>query len=299
MDVSVIMVNYNTREMTAAAIDSVFEKTTGVDFEVILVDNASTDGSREQFANDSRIKYFYLEENIGFGQANNYGVKNGASGKYVFFLNTDTLLISNIIKVFFDYISSNENIGILGCNLLNASKEPAYSFSRLFPGIVSDINLLTNGLLNKFLFNRNTNFNYSRNPVKVAYISGADLFIEKQLFTEIDGFSANYFMYYEETDLCLQSRKQGKKAINLPYAAIIHLEGGSQKCINRDSLINKEKRSIVSRATFFKRNHSPIYRFIEKGLYCTYLLLCGIKYRDYNRFRILRQEYCRQLKIHV
>lgn len=86
MDVSIIIVNYNTCRMTAECIDSVFEKTHGIDFEIILVDNASTDGSREHFAGDSRITYIYNDENLGFGRANNAGIER-ARGRYVFLLN--------------------------------------------------------------------------------------------------------------------------------------------------------------------------------------------------------------------
>ena len=89
MDVSIIIVNYNTCQMTKECIDSVFERTFGLDFEIILVDNGSTDGSKSQFEKDSRITYVYSEFNLGFGCANNLGYKF-AKGDYVFLLNSDT-----------------------------------------------------------------------------------------------------------------------------------------------------------------------------------------------------------------
>ena len=90
MDVSIIIVNYNTKDLTSQCIDSIYEKTQGVRFEIILVDNASTDGSKEVFEKDTRITYIYSDENLGFGRANNLGAKV-AKGKYLFLLNSDTI----------------------------------------------------------------------------------------------------------------------------------------------------------------------------------------------------------------
>ena len=112
MDVSVIIVNYNTKKLTKNCIDSIFQNTKDVKFEVILVDNASTDGSKEFFEQDNRIKYIYSTTNLGFGKANNLGYKE-ASGKYLFLLNSDTLLLNNAIDLFYVIAEkdTNKNIG--------------------------------------------------------------------------------------------------------------------------------------------------------------------------------------------
>ena len=104
MDVSIIIVNYNTKELTAACINSIFQYTEGVEFEVILVDNASTDGSREFFRKDTRIILIESEINLGFGRANNLGYEY-SHGKYVFLLNSDTYLLNNAVKIFYDRMS--------------------------------------------------------------------------------------------------------------------------------------------------------------------------------------------------
>ena len=101
MDVSIIIVNYNTRQLTSNCIESIFKYTNGVSFEVILVDNASTDGSIDFFTNDERIIFISSKENLGFGRANNLGYKV-AKGRYIFLLNSDTLLLNNAIKIFCD-----------------------------------------------------------------------------------------------------------------------------------------------------------------------------------------------------
>ncbi|MDR2202246.1 MAG: glycosyltransferase, partial [Clostridiales bacterium] len=100
IDVSVIFVNYNTKDMTINAINSVFEKTEGVSFEVIVVDNKSSDGSLDEFRKvfGSKIKTIDAGDNLGFGRANNLGAA-AACGEYLFLLNTDTLLVNNAIKI--------------------------------------------------------------------------------------------------------------------------------------------------------------------------------------------------------
>ena len=94
MDVSIIIVNYNTKNLTLQCIDSIYEKTNDVSFEIIVVDNNSTEGSQELVSHDKRIVFVEAGENLGFGKANNLGLRQ-AQGKYIFFLNSDTLLLNN------------------------------------------------------------------------------------------------------------------------------------------------------------------------------------------------------------
>ena len=104
MQVSVIIVNYNTKELTKQAIQSVFDRTEGVEYEIIVVDNDSKDGSVEELKKifQNKITIIESKENLGFGRANNLGIKQ-SKGKYVFLLNSDTELINNAIKIFYDY----------------------------------------------------------------------------------------------------------------------------------------------------------------------------------------------------
>ena len=100
MDVSIIIVNYNTKDLTKKCIESVIKYTTNILYEIILVDNASMDGSKELFEKDIRIKYIYNSTKDGFGKANNLGLKY-SSGKYVFLLNSDTILMNNAVYQFY------------------------------------------------------------------------------------------------------------------------------------------------------------------------------------------------------
>ena len=112
MDVSVIIVNYNTKELTRNCLKSVFEKTKGVNFEVIVSDNGSTDGSIEMIKSEfPEVILIENNANLGFGAANNRALKI-ARGKYVFYLNSDTLLLNNAVKIFFDYSSTTLLVNI-------------------------------------------------------------------------------------------------------------------------------------------------------------------------------------------
>ena len=133
--ISVIIVNYNTKELTFECIKSIYEHTKEIDFQIIVIDNASNDDSvhylKEKFP---FIDIIQSQSNLGFGMANNLGVKI-SKGDFLFFLNSDTKLIENSIKCFYDFFVQNErelNLGILGCKLINENFQPS-SIGGQFP----------------------------------------------------------------------------------------------------------------------------------------------------------------------
>lgn len=274
MDVSVIMVNYNTCEMTMNAIKSILEKTTDISYEIIVVDNGSTDRSKEIFENDSRISYIYSEKNLGFGRANNLGLKI-AKGRNILFLNTDTLLLNNAVKILSDYIDSDDKIGVCGGNLYSKEGKPAVSFERFFPGPLKTLNYLTKGFLYKSIF-RNISFNHSSHPIEVAYVCGADMMVKRSVLDECGSFSPQYFMYYEETDLCRRIKKSGKRIRVVPDAKIIHLEGGTVNKNNPGFNYRKFEMQSVSRKIFIKTAHGPFYRCLDKFLLLALYRISGL-----------------------
>ena len=221
MYVSVIIVNYNTRQMTCDCLHSIRMHTRDVNYEIIVVDNASTDGSvahiKTHFAG---VRVISSDRNLGFGKANNKGALE-ARGKYLFFLNSDTLLLNNAIHFFFYYMERNKEVGAVGGILLNEQGQVSFSYSR-FPSPQTEVKYV----LNK-LFHRPTIPTVPSQPVSVDFISGADLFIRKATFERLNGFDPEFFMYYEEVDLQKRMDLLGLKRIILPEVRIIHLEGGS------------------------------------------------------------------------
>lgn len=227
MDVSVIIVNYNTLELTKNTIESVFKKTEGLNYEVILVDNASTDGSVEYFENNYKEKIIFIQnrENLGFGKANNKGIEI-AKGKYIFLLNSDTLLINNAIKILFDFMEQNIECGVCGGNLYDRDNKPVHSFKKELVNIYSDFDFIKNFIL-KFIYKKRMDFNYTNKNIEVGYITGADMFIRKKILEKVGIFDSDFFMYFEETELTARIKSSGKKIISVPQAKIIHLEGKS------------------------------------------------------------------------
>ena len=119
MDVSIIIINYNTKDITSDCIKSVLKYTKSISYEIILVDNASTDGSREFFSQYQGVKYVYNDTNYGFGVANNIGSKY-ASGEYLFFLNSDTILHEDSVGVLRNYLINDSKVAAVGPLLATA-----------------------------------------------------------------------------------------------------------------------------------------------------------------------------------
>lgn len=227
--VSIIIVNYNTAEMLENCIASVKEKTIDLRYEIIVVDNNSEKGSLAYLQEKHPdIQFIFSENNLGFGRANNLGAAT-AKGKYLFLLNPDTLLLNNAALILYEYMERNPNTGICGGNMYKGDMSPASSYY--------DIDFLT--LEYKIIFNRqrHTGFNTTGATKEVNVIVGADLFISKSLFEEHKGFDPDFFLYFEEVELCHRIQKAEYKIISVPDAEIIHLQGGSAE--NKSEELNK------------------------------------------------------------
>lgn len=222
MDVSIILINYNTKQITANCINSIFTKTKDIRYEVILIDNASLDDSSEHFRNDKRITFIENKENIGFGNANNLGIKL-AKGRNILFLNTDTLLLNNAVKILSEYLDNNPKVGVCGGNLIDENLQPAKSFTRFFPGFIAELNDLTGHRYERLRYGNNTFFNNSGKPIKVAFVSGADMMVKRQVLDRAGIFDKDFFLYFEETELSYRIRKCGYTIFSVPEAQLVHL----------------------------------------------------------------------------
>lgn len=262
MDVSVIIVNYKTPQLVIECVESIIEKTKDISYEIIIVDNDSQDNSKEIICNSlgNKIQYIQSNINLGFGKANNLGAKF-ATGKYLFLLNSDTLLVNNSIKELYDYIDNYDDCGIVGGNLYTIDMKPNPSYSMSFNTleqvkeesswkyiILSRINRKTNK--NK---ESNDNFNETSLPKEVAYLFGADMMISKTLFNRINGFDDDFFMYYEEQELSYRVKKLGFKSVCIPNSKIIHYDGMSTKKVDEFSERQYKMRLNGSFVYYFKR----------------------------------------------
>lgn len=235
MDVSVVIVNFNTRQKTVDCIASIFAQTTGLDFEVIVVDNASSDDSVKCLRQDPRITLVENPGNPGFGAANNVGAAR-SSGKYVFFLNSDTLLLNNAVKCFFDYSEAHPGREMIcGGVLQNAdgSEGGAVGFPTLHGQLKWACLCHLRWLIRQFLGQPAPvhpaygQLKTGMAEVAVEAVSGAALFMPKRLFNAVQGFDNRFFMYFEETDLQKRLANQGVERLLIPGPRIHHSIGSS------------------------------------------------------------------------
>ena len=281
MDVSIIIVNYKTPELVIDCVNSIKEKTLDLEYEIIIVDNASSDHSVSIIKENVSDEVLLIEsdKNLGFGKANNLGAKY-ASGKYVFLLNSDTLLINNAIKILFDYLEQNPNIGIAGGNLYTMERRPSSSYCTEFDDIISvkaDAKwsiIIKNIFMNRYIdrkysgeqkerFYYKSNFNFTDQVQKVAYVFGTDMMLLRELYENVGGFDPDFFMYAEEEELSWRITQKGYQIVNVRTAKIIHYDGASVK---KDASFSVRQYSMRLNGTFmyyFKR-------FKEQGVHECY-----------------------------
>lgn len=267
VDVSIILVNYNTKELTTQCINSIFEKTEGISFEVIVIDNNSKDGSVELLSSDKRIVFVESGSNLGFGKANNLGVEN-SNGKYIFFLNSDTLLLNNAVKIMFDFMAENQsnlNIGALGSILLDGEYKRTHSYSSL-PTVKSVLfEEWGDHILKRFgkrmprLDEKSVDSDEAY--FKVGYVTGADLFCSRDTINKAGGFDPDFFMYWEESEMQYRWAKKLKKfSYIIKTPQIVHLEGKSAKVSS--SCFIKTVRRMPSMFLYFKKTLNPFAYFL-------------------------------------
>ena len=269
MDVSIIIVNYNTKKLTSDCINSIYEKTTGIRFEVIVVDNNSSDGSQDVFLKDSRIIFVEAGENLGFGKANNKGVEI-ASGKYVFFLNSDTILVNNAVKLFYDYseLNSCKRIGAVGCLLENLDGENVHSYG-YFPSIQSFVKGFFEAGYRRMLGKPQKAIGAEIFGVEqqVDYVTGADVFVSREIINKYGCFDPDFFMYYEDTEMQKRWVRNGVKNVIIKGPRIIHFEGCSTK--KNKPVLNERKlyMGLRSQRIYFLKTETRlgflIYRLVS------------------------------------
>ncbi|OGR28090.1 MAG: hypothetical protein A2277_14930 [Desulfobacterales bacterium RIFOXYA12_FULL_46_15] len=232
IEVSIIIINYNTRELTKNCIDSIFYHTQKNCFEVIVIDNASSDGSRNALSTLEYENYHYIynEKNSGFSKANNRAAI-AASGDYLFFMNSDMVFVNDVVSFLFEKIHHNPAIGIVGPKFLNPDGTLQVS-CRNFPGIIFGLTKFF-PFLKKKLSGKNLEYyqdqrNYSIEQT-VDTVSAGALMISRKLFGDIGGFDEFSFMYAEDADICRQVRDRRLKIMYNPSAILIHFGGQSSK----------------------------------------------------------------------
>jgi GT2 family glycosyltransferase len=270
LDLSIITVSFNTREILTNCIKSIVKYTKGITYEIIVVDNDSKDGSIERIKELEKkypqVRFVDAKANVGFGKANNLGAKK-AKGEYLLLLNSDTLIFDNAIKESLDNLKKLSDVGVYSCKLLNADKTVQASgghfptFGNVFAWqfFIDDLPFI--GSLIPSFHPQLSSYNRNR---QMDWITGAFMIIPKDVYDQVDGFDENIFMYTEEMELCFRLRKLGYKTVYQISPSIIHLGGASGGSV---FALTSEIKNMI----YFWKKHKPKWQlpFIK------FFFLCG------------------------
>ena len=284
MKVSVIIVNYNTLHVLRPCLESIIEQTASIDYEIIVVDNGSTDGSIEALSGDNRVILIPTGENLGFGRANNKGVEQ-AKGDYIFFLNSDTLLKNIAVKMLYDFAQQYQGkLGALGCILEDRQGNRIHSYGP-FPKMGNDFHkFLWIPILKGLRLYHQPAIEYPEHWMKVDYVTGADLFVSRQVLDECGSFHPAFFMYYEESEMQHRFQLHGYDNILLNGPEIVHLEGEGGKAGKQSKFIRDTYRQERSLFIYFKLTEPRwkyyLYRIIHPVLRQTVWLNPNVSLHD-------------------
>lgn len=261
--VSVIIVNYNSSQLTIEAINSVVENTKEISYEIIVVDNASSPEQiniiQEYCEGKENIVLILSKKNLGFGRANNLGSLR-ANSNTLFFLNPDTILLNNAILLLYKKLWSDSKIAICGGQLFDTEGTEMHSYSMFLPGFWRDFDTAVCGSLTTLLRKIK-----DKDFFNVGYITGADLMIKKTIFNEVDGFDPDFFMYYEESEMSHRIKKSGYSIKCFKAAKIVHLEGKTQSFND-----NKLRMIFTGRLLYLRKTKNKLTNYFT---HISYLFL--------------------------
>lgn len=243
---TIITVNYNTKNFLLKSIKSIYKTIKNISFEILVVDNASFDGVEKALKqNFPEVNFIQNNQNLGFAKANNQAIKK-AKGEFILLLNPDTVLTQGAIETMLSYMEKHSKVGIVGPYLINGYGNTQLSYnlsSFLFPAtdqvidyVYERIHFVKKTLL---LTTRIEN----KKPKEVALVMGACLLTKREVFNTVGLLDENFFMFGEDTDFCYRAKKQGFKIIFLPQAFIIHYGGRSSRYLKHKRII--EARSYI------------------------------------------------------
>ena len=258
MDLSIIIVNTNSRVLLQNCINSVLDNTTGIEYEIIVVDNNSTDGSTEMLrAEFPTVKLVQNKSNLGFPASNNRGFAI-SSGRYVLALNPDTVVLGNALTSMVRFMDDHHEAGACGCRLHNAdgSLQPSWES---FPTLFSEVFYGTP--LNRIFSHR------KRRPANGVYdvdwVSGACLMVRRETMNEVGAFDERFTpIYSEETDWCYRIKEHGWRIYYLPEPQVIHLGGQTTKH-NRTWFFLQLQRN---KCLFLRKHRGALYAGVYRAL---------------------------------
>lgn len=252
VDISFIIVNWNTRNILMDCLDSIYKTVTDIEWEIYVVDNNSTDGSQAEVKKRfPEVKLIENETNTGFGYANNQALRI-MQGRFAVLLNSDAVLKENSVKRLLAFMTTTPSAGIAGVQLLNDDGSRQNSIDN-FPSTETEI--FNKSILRLFFPGKYPSKNMSyKDPIEVDSVIGACMIVSKEAMDDVGVFDEDYFIFLEETDWCFRMNKKGWKVYHVPDAEVFHLSGHSKKRTPWRSQIEY----YISLYKFFRKNRAPL-----------------------------------------
>jgi N-acetylglucosaminyl-diphospho-decaprenol L-rhamnosyltransferase len=258
VDLSIIIVNYHHSQMLKDCLESLNRTIQKIQFEVILIDNSSTDdGLASILKRFPKTQFINNSENIGFAPANNQGAKI-ANGDFLLFINPDTIMTEGAIESMLDYIRSDSSIGIIGPKVLNPDQTIQYScrkFPTIWSGLFNRYSLMTQFFPNNRYSKDYLMLDYDHKSIRsVDWVSGCCMMISTPIFKKINGFDENYFLFIEDVDLCQTIKKIDLKVVYFPNSKIFHKISSSNSKSTSRIIIKRHQGMIYYNQKYYKKN---------------------------------------------
>lgn len=275
MDLSVVIVNYQTFELTKNTINSIFENKYSFDYEILVVDNASKDDSlsrlKEYFGN--KVYFIASKDNNGFAAGNNQALRV-AKGRHVLLLNSDTVVWENTLESIYNYMENHTDVGACGCRVLLENGELDKACKRSFPNVKNSFFRLFHIPTNS----EDNDYNLDNLPDDEIYeidcLTGAFMFMRSDALKEVGLLDETFFMYGEDIDLCFRIKKAGWKIIYYGQSKLTHLKGASSKK-QKSKLIYEFYRAMY---IYYKKHHADESFFVVNWVvYFGIAILCVLK----------------------
>ena len=276
MDLSIIIVNYKTFNLTKNAINSIINQKHNFSYEIIVIDNASFDDSLEKLKEyfNKKVHFIANSENKGFASANNEGFKI-AKGKYILTLNSDTIIKENTLNNVFEYMETNKNVGVSGCKILLSNGDLDKASKRSFPNPANSFYKLFHiPNKNKKINNYNLDNLDDNGVYDIDCLSGAFMFIRKEALLDSGFFDEKFFMYGEDIDLCYRIKKSNWKIVYYGKSEIIHFKGSSSKKQKYKLIYEFYRAMYIFYNKHCKKSYSFLLNFI---VYIGIAFLCIIR----------------------
>ncbi len=257
LDLSISIVNWNTRDLLRNCLRSIYETTHQISYEIFVVDNASSDGSYQMIEREfPQVRLLRNEENLGFAQANNQALKR-SQGRYILLLNPDTIVLERAFAKMVEFMDGNPKVGALGPRILNEDRSlqfSCYSFPTISTFLFHITHLDTlfpkNRLMGKYRMSY-----WDHNDIReVDWVTGACLMVRQEVIQRIGLLDEDYFMFSEDLDWCYRIKRLGWKVYYLPKAEVIHLRS---QATQRDRE-RMETATHITRLLFFSKHYDVL-----------------------------------------